>query len=493
MPNIGGTSHSRPLAACARPKENEAMSEAPQEFDLIVIGSGPAGEKGAAQAAYFGKRVALIEKHHLLGGALINTGTIPSKTLRETALYFSGLGQRGLYGIDYTLRENLTVPQFMHREVEVTMSLRDLLAHNLSRHNVTVFEGEASFADPHTVVVAGSDTTQTLRSSVILVATGSRPVWPKDTPHDPRLYDSDTILHMDTIPKSLAVIGAGVIGCEYATMFQALGVSVTLVCSSEQLLPFLDAEIADHLRLQMELLDIDLKRKTTLIETILDASPDSVLLLLSEGEVTVDRVLFATGRQGATAELGLDRAGLVATDRGQIKVNQNYQTAVDHIYAAGDVIGIPALASTSMEQARVAMCHAFDLRYKDRVSPILPMAIYTIPEIASVGETEESCAKKGIPCLVGRSSYARNARGQIVGDTQGLVKLVFRNPDKKLLGIHIVGESASELIHVGQAVLHFGGTIDDFIAMVFNIPTLGDAYKYAAYDGLQALAKSRQG
>lgn len=463
---------------------------APREFDLIVIGSGPAGEKGAAQAAYFGKRVALVEKHKLLGGALINTGTIPSKTLREAALYFSGLGQRGLWGIDYALRENLTVPEFMHREVEVTRSLRDLVSLNLSRHNVTVFQGAARFEDPHTVVVSGEDGTNTLRSPVILIATGSRPVWPKDTPHDRRLYDSDSILQMDVIPKSLAVIGAGVIGCEYATMFQALGVRVTLVCSSERLLPFLDTEISEHLRLQMDFLGLDVRRNTTLVETVLDPGESPVLLRLSDGDLWVDRVLFATGRQGGTADLGLDRAGLVASDRGQLKVNAHYQTSAEHIYAAGDVIGIPALASTSMEQARVAMCHAFDLGYKNRVSVLLPMAIYTIPEVASVGETEESCAKRGIPCLAGRSSYRNNARGQIVGDLQGLVKLVFGRPDKKLLGVHIVGESASELIHVGQAVMHFGGTIDDFISMVFNIPTLGDAYKYAAYDGLQALAKS---
>ena len=467
------------------------MTEAPQEFDLIVIGSGPAGEKGAAQAAYFGKRVALIERHPLLGGALINTGTIPSKTLRETALYFSGLDQRGLYGIDYSLKENLTVKDFMHREVEVTKSLRDLVDDNLMRHGVRVFQGDAAFADPHAVVVAGPGQETTIRAEVILIATGSRPVWPKDTPHDPRLYDSDSILRMDKIPKSLAVIGAGVIGSEYATIFQALGVAVTLVCSSEQLLPFLDAEVSEHLRLQMGFLGIDLRRKTLLVETVLGPAGESVLLRLSDGDLWVEHVLFATGRQGATAALGLDRAGLAANDRGQLKVNEHYQTAVSHIYAAGDVIGIPALASTSMEQARVAMCHAFDLGYKDRVSPLLPMAIYTIPEVASVGETEESCVKSGIPHLTGRSSYRRNARGQIMGDLQGLVKLVFRNPDKKLLGVHIVGENASELIHVGQAVLHFGGAIDDFITMVFNIPTLGDAYKYAAYDGLQALAKSR--
>ncbi len=466
------------------------MSEAPQEFDLIVIGSGPAGEKGAAQAAYFGKRVALVEKHGLLGGALINTGTIPSKTLRETALYFSGLEQRGLYGIDYTLRENLTVPQFMHREVEVTQSLRDLVGLNLSRHAIAVYHGEARFKDANTLAVLHETRTETLRAPVILIATGSRPAWPKDTPHDPRLYDSDTILHMDQIPKSLAVIGAGVIGCEYATMFQALGVKVTLVCSSERLLPFLDGEIGEHLRLQFDFLGLELRRNTRLLETVLDADPASVLLRLSDGDLWVDRVLFATGRNGATEKLALDLAGLAANERGLLSVNEHYQTSAGHIYAAGDVIGFPALASTSMEQARVAMCHAFDLGYKDRVSPILPMAIYTIPEVASVGETEESCAAKGIPCLAGRASYRGNARGQIVGDLQGLIKLVFRTPDKKLLGVHIVGEGASELVHVGQAVMHFGGAIDDFIKMVFNIPTLGDAYKYAAYDGLQALAKS---
>ena len=467
------------------------MSEAPQEFDLIVIGSGPAGEKGAAQAAYFGKRAALVEKHRLLGGALINTGTVPSKTLRETALYFSGLDQRGLYGIDYALRENLTVPQFMHREVEVTRTLRELVSQNLHRHNVTVFQGDARFEDPQTIRVDREDGPTTLRAPVILIATGSRPVWPRNTPRDPRLYDSDTILHMDAIPKSLAVIGAGVIGCEYATMFRALGVDVTLVCATEQLLPFLDAEISEHLRRQMGFLGLNIRRNAKLLETVLDEAPDSVLLRLSDGDLWVDRVLFATGRQGATADLALGNAGLNANERGQIKVNENYQTAVEHIYAAGDVIGFPALASTSMEQARVAMCHAFDLGYKDRVSPILPMAIYTIPELASVGETEESCAAQGIPYLVGRATYDRNARGQIVGDVQGLLKLVFRTPDKKLLGVHIVGESASELVHVGQAVLHFGGAIDDFISMVFNIPTLGDAYKYAAYDGLGAIARSR--
>ncbi len=461
-----------------------------QKFDLIVIGSGPAGEKGAAQAAYFGKRVALVEKHALLGGALINTGTIPSKTLRETALYFSGLDQRGLYGIDYTLRENLTVPQFMHREVEVTKSLRDLVGQNLSRHAIAVYRGEARFKDPHTVAVLHDQRTETLEAPVILIATGSRPVWPKGTPRDPRLYDSDSILHMDRIPKSLAVIGAGVIGSEYATMFQALGVKVTLVSASERLLPFLDGEVGEHLRLQMGFLGLDLRRSTTLLETVLDASPDSVLLRLSDGDLWADRVLFAAGRNGATSKLGLDLAGLSANERGLLSVNENYQTKVPHIYAAGDVIGFPALASTSMEQARVAMCHAFDLGYKDRVSPLLPMAIYTIPEVAAVGETEESCAAKGIPALAGRASYRGNARGQIVGDLQGLIKLVFRTPDKKLLGAHIVGEGASELIHVGQAVMHFGGAIDDFIKMVFNIPTLGDAYKYAAYDGLQALAKS---
>jgi NAD(P) transhydrogenase len=440
-------------------------------YDLVVIGSGPAGEKGAAQAAYFGKRVALVEKEDRLGGAGVNTGTVPSKTLRETALYFSGLRQRGLYGIDYTVKQDITVPDFMY-------------------HKIDLVRGAACFEDPHPVRVRRSGERDRLLSApVILIATGTYPNWPDGVPMAERLYDSDSILQVQRIPRTLAVVGAGVIGCEYATIFRALGVSVTLVCGADRLLPFLDQEISERLRLQVQLLGLDVRLNDS--HASVEAESDEVRLVLKSGEeLRVDAVLFATGRMGATGGLGLRSAGLTAGKRGHLKVNEHYQTEVPHIYAAGDVVGFPALASTSMEQARVAMCHAFDLKYKSRVSPLLPMAVYTIPEIAALGETEESCREKKIPYAVGRALYSGNSRGLIIGDLSGIVKLVFSAVDRKLLGVHVLGEMASELVHVGQGCLHFGGSIDYFIEAVFNYPTLAEAFKYAAYDGLGALARS---
>jgi len=458
-------------------------------FDLVVLGSGPAGEKGAAQAAYFGKRVALVEKAPHLGGAGINTGTVPSKTLRETALYFSGLRQRGLYGVDYTVKKDITVPDFMYREAEVVRALRAIVGGNLDRHRVEVVHGAARFEDARTIRVEGADGRErVLTTEFVLIATGSYPNWPDDTPRDPRLYDSDTILQMDRLPRSLLVVGAGVIGCEYATMFRAMGIEVGLLAGHDRLLPFLDREVGDRWQAQVERLGVRIHMKDAVASLALDG-PEVVVHLKSGGRLEVERVLFATGRMGATAGLGLERIGLVPERRGHLKVDENYRTAVPNVYAAGDVIGFPALASTSMEQARVAMCHAFDIHYRAGVSELLPMAVYTIPELAAVGETEESCREQGIPCAAGRALYERNSRGQIIGDMAGLVKLVFRVPDKKLLGVHILGEMASELVHVGQACLHFGGGLDDLIASVFNYPTLGEAYKYAAYDGLGNLSR----
>ena len=460
---------------------------APESFDLVVIGSGPAGEKGAAQAAYFGKRVALVEKERHPGGAAINTGTVPSKTLRETALYFSGLRQRGLYGVDYQVKQDITVRDFMYRKDEVVRAQRALIDRNLERHQVTVVRGAARFDDAHTVVVAGEGERR-LTAPAFLIATGSVPHWPEGVARDERLFDSDSILEMERLPRSLAVVGAGVIGCEYATMFRALGIEVTLLCGQDRLLPFLDREVSERLRMQVQLLGLDVRLNDGMKGVGL-AGREVAVALKSGGTLDADAVLFATGRLGATASLGLDRAGLSAGPRGHLAVNEHYQTAVPHIYAAGDVIGFPALAATSMEQARVAMCHAFDLKYKSRVSPILPMAVYTIPEIATVGETEETCAAKGIRFETGRAYYEANSRGQIIGDLSGLVKLVFSADDKKVLGVHVLGEMASELVHVGGACLHFGGTLDDFIAQVFNYPTLGETYKYAAYDGLGRLGR----
>jgi NAD(P) transhydrogenase len=462
-----------------------------ESFDLVVIGSGPAGEKGAAQAAYFGKRVALVEKEPWLGGAGVNTGTVPSKTLRETALYFSGLKQRGLYGVDYNIKQDITVPDFMFRKEEVVRNLWGMIAANVDRHKIEVYRGSACFEDTHTLRVDGLDGgTRLLRGDVILIATGSYPNWPDDTPRDPRrLYDSDTILYMGRIPRSLAVVGAGVIGCEYATMFRAMGIDVCLVSGAERLLPFLDHEIGDRLKMQVALLGLRVLTNDSVGEVLLD-DPDCVGLQLKSGErLDVECVLFATGRMGATQGLGVEKIGLKPGRRGHLTVNEHYQTALPHVYAAGDVIGFPALASTSMEQARVAMSHAFDLKFKERVSAILPMAVYTIPEIGAVGETEEACREKKIPFCVGRAYYQANSRGQIIGDFSGLIKLVFRADDKRLLGVHILGELASELVHIGQGCLHYGGTLDYFIQSVFNYPTLAEAYKYAAYDGLGSLAR----
>ena len=454
-------------------------------YDLVVIGSGPAGEKGAAQAAYFGKRVALVERALHVGGAGINTGTVPSKTLRETALYFSGLRQRGLYGVDYSVKPDLTVHDFMYREQEVVRSLREVVNANIEHHRIDLIRGEAVFEDPHAVRVGE----RRLRGDVVLIATGSVPTRPAGVPFaDPRVHDSDEILAMTRLPKSLAVVGAGVIGCEYATIFAALGIRVALIDGRDRLLGFLDGEVADRLRLQMQLLGVDVRLGETVIRYDTDA--DGIRLDLKGGDaLKTDAVLVAAGRVANVAGLALDRAGVAVNERGLLTVNDRYQTAVPHIYAAGDVIGFPALASTSMEQARVAMVHAFDLKYKTAVAPIFPLAVYTIPEIAMAGETEESCRGKNIDYCVGRALYRTNARGQIAGDLGGELKLVFRYPDKTLLGVHVIGEIAAELVHVGLMVLQVGGTIDAFISTVFNYPSLGDAYKYAAYDGLGALAR----
>jgi NAD(P) transhydrogenase len=463
-----------------------------ERYDLIVIGSGPAGEKGGAQAAYFGKRVALIEREAHVGGAGINTGTVPSKTLRETALYFSGLDRRGLYGVDYTVKADLTVHDFMYREQNVVGSLREVVGQNIARHKMDLIRGQACFEDPYTVRVRSEgEPDRILAADVILIATGSVPSRPEGIPfEDPRIYDSDEILSMEQLPRSLAVVGAGVIGCEYTTTFAALGIHVTLIDGRDRLPTFLDAEIADQLRLQMQFLGIDVRLREGVTSYVPEA--DAVRLELeSGGVIKVDAVLVAAGRIPNVHGLELERMGLAVSERGLV-VNEHYQTAVPHIYAAGDVIGFPALASTSMEQARVAMSHAFDLKSKTRVAPIFPLSLYTIPEIGMAGETEDSCREKKIDYCTGRASYRQNARGQIVGDLSGLVKLVFRYPDKTLLGVHVIGEAATELVHVGLMVLMHGGTIDAFINAVFNYPSLGDAYKYAAYDGLGAVDRRSQ-
>jgi len=467
----------------------------PDSFDLVILGCGPAGEKAGAQAAYFGKRVAVVERAPVVGGSCINTGTVPSKTLRESALYFSGLKQRGLYGIDYSLKDNLTVHDFMHHERAVVDMERQRILRNLALHKIELITGQAAFENPHTVAVSTPTGVRHLRGEVILISTGSKPNRPAEIAFDDiHTFDSDTFLQMDRIPKSLAVIGGGVIGCEYASIFAALGVDVTLVDGRDRLLPFLDAEISTRLCDRFLAMGMHLwfNERPVKVE---NTSTGARLFMKSGKTLETDAALFAAGRRAAVDGLALDKAGLAINDKGYIPVDENYRTAVPHTYAAGDVIGFPALASTSMEQGRVAACHAFGLKYKQRVASLLPMGIYTIPEISAAGETEQSCKEKGIDCCVGRALYENNARGHIIGDTAGMLKLIFARSDRKLLGVSLIGESATELIHIGMMVLDNGLTIDEFIEQVFNYPTLSETYKYAAYDGLGNLSghKIREG
>ena len=455
-----------------------------KHYDLIVIGSGPAGEKGAAQAAYFGKRVAIVERSPRVGGAGINTGTVPSKTLREAALYYSGLRQRGLYGIDYSLKENMSVADFMYREHIVVENEHKLIEDNIKNHNITLIHGEASLKDVHTVRVTSTSDEKEIHGDIILIATGSSPFHLSGIPFDGNLiFDSDSILQLNRIPKTMAVVGGGVIGTEYASIFNALGVNVILIEPKERILPLVDTEMIHRLVDQLKSFGL----KFALGDKIIEIKPQGnrvQLRLETLGVLDVDIALIASGRQSNVQALGLEQIGVEMEDHGVIVVNEKYQTNVLNIYAAGDVIGFPALASTSMEQARVAMVHAFGLEYKERVSPILPLAVYTIPEISSVGLTEDDCRAKNIPYLIGRAYYKNSPRGQIIGDMSGMIKLVFSPEGKRLLGAHIIGEQASELIHIAVHVMLVNGTIDAFIQSVYNYPTLADLYKYAAYDGL---------
>ena len=463
-------------------------------YDFIVIGSGPAGEKAAAQAAYFGKSVALIEKEPALGGAGVNTGTIPSKTLRESALHLSGLKQRGMAGVNVSLRPDISASDFMIHERAVVEKAWELIDDNMSRHGVDIYRGTARFEEANKVAVNLGASHIVLEAPKILIATGSSPHHPEGIPFDGRfVYDSDSILNLDRLPKTMAVVGAGVIGCEYACMLAALGIEVHLIDGRTELLPNLDQEISDLLLRQMRnRLKIQLHLGVDVEEVIVRTSGEDAgvcLKLKDERYISVDKVLYAAGRQSNTGELNLEAVGVKTGKRGIVEVNEWYQTNIEHIYAAGDVIGFPALASTSMEQGRISAIHAFNLENKMVMASIFPYCIWTIPELSTVGKTEEECLSGGIDYEVGRAFYRNTARGQIIGDTGGMLKLIFKPDTKEILGIHVVGDTASELVHVGLMVMQSGGTIDRFIETVFNYPTLGELFKYAAYDGLGRLQR----
>ncbi|HET9722361.1 MAG TPA: Si-specific NAD(P)(+) transhydrogenase [Actinomycetota bacterium] len=458
-----------------------------ERYDLVVIGAGPAGERGAAQAAYFGKRVAIIERQSAPGGAAVHTGTLPSKTLRETALFLSGYRQRDLFGVTVEVDPDLLVSQLLKRKDAVRDLETERAVGNLARHGIRIVHGEARLLDAHRVEVTTAEGAHELEAEVVLVVTGSHPHRPPGIPYeDADVHDADGILKIDHLPGSLTVLGGGVIGCEYACMFAAMGVVVHLVDPRPSLLPFLDPEMGERLATAMTSLGVrlHLERRHERVER----TPDGLECRLTSGEELVtDAVLVASGRTGNTAGLNLEAVGVRTDDRGYVVVDGDYRTDVPSVYAAGDVIGFPALASVSMEQARVAVCHAFGFTYKRQVSDLLPYGVYTIPEVSCVGLSEAEAARRGVDVVAGRGHYRFNVRAQIVGDREGMVKLVFDRATRRLVGCHCIGEHASELVHLGQAVITLDGTVETFIEMVFNHPTLGEVFKYAAYDALATM------
>ncbi len=465
------------------------MSIMAHEYDLVVLGTGPAGQKAAIAATKAGKRVAIVEKKAVVGGTCINTGTIPSKTLREAVLYLSGWREHAFYGESYAVKHDITINDLLIRTTYVIQHELDVIQHQMYRNNVDLIRASASFADEHTVnldLLDGTGTRQ-VSAAFVVVATGTDAAQPRDVAVDDQaIFTSDAILRLEQLPRTLAVVGAGVIGCEYASMFAALGTRVTVVDSRPDLLPFVDGEIADALAFHLRENNVVLRLGETVERLELNDQGKVVTHLKSGKRLTTDKALYSVGRVGATASLNLAAAGIVPDDRGRVVVNEHYQSAVPHIYAVGDVIGFPALASTSMEQGRVAASHAFGLTVSS-VPAHFPYGIYTIPEISMVGKTEAELTNENTPYEVGKANYKEIARGQIIGDQLGMLKLIFHSDSRKLLGVHIIGEAASELVHIGQAVIAFGGTAEYFVNTVFNYPTLAECYKVAAFDALNRI------
>jgi NAD(P) transhydrogenase len=457
-------------------------------LDLIVIGGGPAGIVAATTASGLGKHVALIDSHPDLGGAGTNTGTVPSKTLRETALAFSGMKSRNLYGVDLSLRREATVSDFLRHERSVRAGMNHSLAERMMRDKTEVMVGIASFEDPHTVCVRSASGETRITGDYIMIATGSSPTHPAGVPFEwPAVYDSDEILELERLPASMAVIGAGVVGSEYACTFAALGTKVHLIDGRDVLLPFLDTEISEALVQAMEKNGIVFhwKQRATFEPGADPARP--IALHLTNGEtLVVDAVLVAAGRKSNVENLNLAASGIAPEEHGLIPVDEHYRTSVPHIYAAGDVIGFPALASTSAEQARRAIRHAFSPDGNGHALSLLPSGVYTIPEVSMIGETEQSLRRKGVDYIVGRGRYSSSARGRIIGDEDGFLKLLFRREDKKLIGVHAIGEQATELVHIGLMAMLTNSSAEIFDEACFNIPTLGTLYKAAALDALNS-------
>ena len=453
------------------------------DYDLIVIGSGPGGQKAAIAAAKLGKRVAVVDRQEMVGGVCVNTGTIPSKTLREAVLYLTGMNQRELYGASYRVKQEITIADLMARTRHVVGREVQVVRAQLLRNHIDLLTGTGRFADPHTVAVSGrhpGDRT-TVTASHVVIATGTRPARPDHVDFDAeRVLDSDEILHLDEIPSSLVVVGAGVIGIEYASMFAALGSRVTVVEQRERMLEFCDPEIVESLKFHLRDLAVTFRFGEKVAGVVVSGHA-TVTTLVSGKRIPADAVMYSAGRQGMTEELDLAAAGLDADRRGRLSVDEHYRTSVPHIYAVGDVIGFPALAATSMDQGRLAAYHAFG-EPANELGALQPIGIYTIPEISYCGATEAELTSSAVPYEVGTARYRELARGQIAGDSYGMLKLLVSTTDRTLLGVHVFGTCATDLVHIGQAVMGCGGTVDYLVDTVFNYPTLSEAYKVAALD-----------
>jgi NAD(P) transhydrogenase len=459
------------------------MHPSMREYDLVVIGSGPGGQKAAIAAAKLGKSVAVIEHFRMLGGVCTNTGTIPSKTLREAVLYLSGITQREVYGGSYRVKENITASDLLARSQHVIGKEQDVVRSQLIRNRIELYTGHGRFIDEHTVVVEDQHRGGRVAVSgrYIVIATGTKPARPPGVAFDEeRVLDSDGILDLKLIPASMVVVGAGVIGIEYASMFAALGTKVTVVEKRDRMLDFCDPEIVEALQFHLRELAVTFRfgEEVTAVEV---GAAGTLTTLASGKQIPAEAVMYSAGRQGQTDHLDLANAGLEADGRGRIFVDEKFQTTVDHIYAVGDVIGFPALAATSMEQGRLAAYHAFG-EPTARMSELQPIGIYSIPEVSYVGATEVELTRNSIAYEVGVSRYRELARGQIAGDSYGMLKLLVSTGDLKLLGVHIFGTNATELVHIGQAVMGCGGTIEYLVDAVFNYPTFAEAYKVAALD-----------
>ena len=460
------------------------------QYDLVVIGSGPAGQRAAVAAAKIGKRVVVVEARSVVGGVCINTGTIPSKTMREAVLHLSGYNYRSIYGVNYRVKEKITMADLAFRVQAVIKTEVDVTEAQLSRNGIDVVHGIAHFIDPHQIRVEGPQAVTTLQGGQIIIAVGTKPAVSGKVPVNGKtIVNSDQILGLESLPKSLIVVGGGVVGVEYTCMFAVLGVRVTLIEKRNRLLEFADQEIIEALSYHLRDARVTMRLGEE-VDSVEEPSPGAVVAnLMSKKKVSGDALLYAVGRLGNVDDLNLAAAGLEADNRGRIAVDEHYQTKVEHIYAVGDVVGFPSLASVSMEQGRIAAVRAFGDRTATSNPSFYPYGIYTIPEISFIGKTEEQLTGEDVPYEVGMAYYREVARGQIRGDTTGRLKLIFHRDTRKVLGVHIIGEGASELVHIGQAVMTLDGTMDYFIDTVFNYPTLAECYKVAAFNGLGRLHK----